>query len=82
MNIQLPNEKGWQLLRWMGPNVAARTWAKNSGVFTYRAMLIRFWSFQAGNTSRKTPGSGRSPYQPSPQPSAFVGVIEYRALKL
>ena len=52
MNMNLPCVNGWQLARLVGVPVAARTWAKNSRLRTWAAMLRRFSSDQAGRTSR------------------------------
>ena len=75
MKSQRPCAKGWQLARVVAPPVEARTWAKNRRARTCSQRLFRFSSDQAGRTSRNSPGSSRSPYQPRPQPSPWAPVF-------
>jgi hypothetical protein len=47
--------------------------ANTLGERTWAEISWRFRSFQAGSMLLKTPGTGPSPYQPTPKPSPFVG---------
>ena len=75
MNIIRPTLNGWQFARVVAVPVDARTCAKNRRDRTCAASDRRFSSDQAGRTSRYSPGSGRSPYHPSPNPSPLVSVL-------
>ena len=52
MNSQWPKRNGWQFCRAIAVPVEARTWAKNSRERTVAHSDCRFWSDQAGITSR------------------------------
>jgi hypothetical protein len=82
MNIHAPCRKGWQLARVVAVPVEARTWAKNRPDLIWWASESRFSSLHAGRTSRNTPGTLRSPYQPSPKPSPFTAFLASRLLWL
>jgi hypothetical protein len=75
MNKWHPKAKGWQFARVEAVPVEARTWAKNRGERTWAESDFRFSSTRPGRMSRNRPGSGRSPYQPRPNPSPFVPVF-------
>src|SRR3954453_4669210 len=62
--------------------MAARTWARNSGVSTWPASSRRFASDQAGATLWYTAGPSPPPYQPMPKPSPFVVSTPMRECRL
>ena len=61
----MPWRNGWQLVCWTGDPIAARTWARKSGVSTCRASSRRFASDQAGATLWYTAGPSVEAYQPN-----------------
>ena len=74
MNSQRSWRKGWQLVCCTALPIAARMWVKNSGELMWPASSRRLLSFHAGSMLWKTPGVSGAPYQPTPNPSPFVGL--------
>ena len=72
-NSHLPCLNGWQFVCCTGmPELAARTWARNSGERICALSSRRFWSPHAGRELRNSPGVSLRPYHPRPNPSAFA----------
>ena len=59
---------------WIVAWEVARTWARKREDSVRAQISRRLKSFQAGRMLRKSPARPRASYQPTPNPSPFVGV--------
>ena len=73
IHSQRPCRNGWQFVCCTGEPMAARMCANTRGEEMCAARSRRLRSFQAGSMLRKRPGVSGAPYQPTPNPSPFVG---------